>query len=888
MRARQLRISRNRPGRRLGRAVNIVAALVVAVVLLGVLGFGYGTIPALGPALDPGRGAWTSAAGGEPVRSQTLSLPGLQHAVTVSFTKQGVPSVRAVTDHDMFLALGYLHAEFRLSEMDEERRLGEGRLAQLGGPSDLASDEFELRLGLLRTAQREWAQMPKDGQAARALTGYAQGVNARLAQVRASGQWPAVFSLPGVYPGPWTPVDSLVIQGILTQELDFTSTPLDYALLERSLGAARTMDWFPLIAKDAQTPYDPGPYAKPALTPFTPAAASTAPATATASTTPASTSPASTSPASTSPAAVSGPQAQAAATLLAQFSQLPAGQLHQYPDSNAWAANGPAVAGGGALLAGDPHLPQTLPSVWYEAALSAPGFAVTGVSVPGLPGILIGHNARIAWSLTDTQNQATMFYDEKTRPGEYYWDGAWRKMQVVHYTIGVRGAATRHLTVDITVHGPIMTQAGQTTSVDWMGNVPSPDLQALLDIDQAASFAQFKAALASWYAPTQNFVYADSAGNIGAISAGYYPQAGAGCQPWLPMSGTGSCDLTGVIPYSAEPQSYNPPSHVLATANQRPVTAAYPYYIGTTANFFDPGYRAATIYTALRSRTAPLTPASFAAIQTSLADELANRVRPAVLSALGGASLSSSERTAAQLLGTWNATMAASSAAATIWWTFWNDYLSDVFQPWWEHAKVPVDKDRAGLAVSADQVSLDEDLEAWTLGDPANPAFSLPSGSSRTAPQVIRKAFATAVAHLSATLGGAPSSWAWDRLQSREFPALSGAGGLGYGPRPSGGDAFTPDAADGGLTATAGPSWRMIVSLSSAGVTAQGVYPGGQSENPASPWYADQIPLWWDGQYLPVPEPASAQSQPAQSQPAQPQPGAGTLTWTLTTAVDHG
>ena len=137
------------------------------------------------------------------------------------------------------------------------------------------------------------------------------------------------------------------------------------------------------------------------------------------------------------------------------------------------------MAGGGALLAGDPHLPQTIPSVWYEVALSAPGFDAAGVSVPGLPGILIGHNARIAWSLTDTQNQATLFYAEKTRPGQYYWRGAWRPMQVVHYTIGVRGAATRQLTVDITVHGPIMTQAGQTTSVDWMGNVPSPDLAAI-------------------------------------------------------------------------------------------------------------------------------------------------------------------------------------------------------------------------------------------------------------------------------------------------------------------------------------------------------------------------------------------------------------------------
>jgi penicillin amidase len=862
-----IRFRPRRRGRRLGRAANIAAALVVSVLLLGVLGFGYGPIPALGPALDPGRGAWTSAAGGEPVRSQTLSLPGLEHAVTVSFTAQGVPSVRAASDHDMFLALGYVHAQFRLAEMDEERRLGEGRLAQLGGPTDLASDQFELRLGLLRTAQEEWAQMPRDSLAAQALTAYAQGVNAWLAQVHASGQWPAVFSLAGVYPGPWTPVDSLVVQGELTQELDFTSTPLDYALLERSLGAARTMDWFPIIAKNAQTPYDPGPYAKLPLTLLTPGL--TAGTTSTGST-------------AGNPARSAPPEAEAtaAATLLTQLSQLPdqgSSHLHEYPDSNAWAANGPAVAGGGALLAGDPHLPQTIPSVWYEAALSAPGFDAAGVSVPGLPGILIGHNARIAWSLTDTQNQATLFYAEKTRPGQYYWRGAWRPMRVVHYTIPVRGAATSQLTVDITMHGPIMTQAGQTTSVDWMGNVPSPDLAAMLAVDQAASFSQFKAALAGWYAPTQNFVYADTVGNIGAISAGYYPEVGTGCQPWLPMTGTGACDVTGVIPYPAEPQVYDPPSHVLATANQRPVTAAYPYYIGTTADFFDPGYRTATIYAALRNRAGPLTPARFAAVQTSLTDQLAARMVPELLTAVRGTALSSAERSAVSLLSTWPATMGAGSPAAAVWWTFWGDYLSAVFQPWWNQAKVPVAKDHEGLAVSVDQASLDEDLEAWTLGDPANPAFALPSGERRTAPQVMRQAFATAVAHLSSVLGGAPPEWTWGRLHARAFPALSGTNGLGYGPRPAGGDPFTPDAADGGLTATTGPSWRMIVTLSPAGVSAEGVYPGGQSENPASPWYQDQVPLWWDGRYLTVPI-----SGPVTGR------AAGALTWTLTPAAGRG
>ena len=879
MRAHGLRIGRRRPRHRvarIARIANIAAALCACVLLLGILGFGYRTIPALGPALDPGRGVWTSAAGGKPVGSETLSLPGLQQPATVSFSSQGVSAISAASDHDLFLALGYVHARFRLAEMDEERRLGEGRLAQLAGPTDLASDKFELRLGLLRTAQAEWAQLPRAGLAAQALLAYAQGVNDDIAQVRASGQWPAAFTLAGVYPSAWTPVDSLVIQGELTQHLDFTSTPLDYALLARSLGTARTMDWFPVIAPNAQTPYDPGPYPKPALTPLAPNAASTVPpATLSDITIPDNPVPAAAS--TTARSAVSAGEAEAAGTLLAQLSQLPAGQLHEYPDSNAWAANGPAIAGADkALLAGDPHLPQTIPSVWYEVALSAPGLAAAGASVPGLPGILIGHNAHIAWSLTDTQNQATMFYDERTRGTQYYWHGAWRPMQVVHYDIPVRGGATVPLTVDITVHGPIMTRAGQTTSVDWMGNVPSPDLAVILAVDQSADFAQFKTALASWYAPTQNFVYADTAGNIGAISAGYYPQVAAACQPWLPMSGTGGCDLTGVIPYAAEPQAYDPRGHVLVTANQRPVTAAYPYYIGTSADFFDAGYRAATIYAALRDRTAtaPLTPASFAAVQTSLTDQLAVRMVPEILAALTGAAESSAERSAVQLLATWNDSMAAGSAAATIWWTFWRDYLSDVFQPWWNHAHVPTAKDPGGLDVSAErQSSLDEDLEAWTLGDPANPAFTPPSGPPRTAPQVIRSAFATAVAQLASRLGGAPHGWTWGRIHSRAFPALSGSDGLGYGPRADGGDPFTPDAADGGLTASTGPSWRMIVTLSAAGVSARGVYPGGQSENPASPWYDNLVPLWWDGRYLPLPVPG----QPA-----------GSLTWRLGKAAGHG
>src|SRR5215475_7676380 len=208
----------------MGRVINVLAALLVSAAVLALFAFGYGPVPALGRALVPGHGAWASAPGGQPIHSQTLSLPGLAHPVSVVFTSHGVASVRAADETDAFLALGYLHARFRLTEMDLERRLGEGRIAQLAGPAG-------------RT-----------------------------------GEWPSLFGLTGVYPPPWTPTDSLVLQGVLTQELDYTTTPLDYAILARTLGLRHTMAWFPILAPGPGTPYDPGPYKYRGLAPIAPQA----------------------------------------------------------------------------------------------------------------------------------------------------------------------------------------------------------------------------------------------------------------------------------------------------------------------------------------------------------------------------------------------------------------------------------------------------------------------------------------------------------------------------------------------------------------------------------------------------------------------------------------
>ena len=273
-------VPERRRARQAGRIGHAVLALSVSAALLVLLAIGIGPVPALGRALDPGHGAWTSAAGGRLPGSQALQLPGLTRPALVRFTTAGAASVSAATGADLYLAFGYVHARFRLAQMDTERRLGEGRLAQLAGPSAVASDRFELQLGLLRTARQEWAAMPKSSPAAAALTAYARGVNDYLTAARASGQWPAQFSLARVYPAAWTPVDSLVVQGVLDQELSFTTTPLDYALLDKALGTRRTMAWFPVTAPGPQSPFDPGPYRRPGLAPLpaspVPAAASAA------------------------------------------------------------------------------------------------------------------------------------------------------------------------------------------------------------------------------------------------------------------------------------------------------------------------------------------------------------------------------------------------------------------------------------------------------------------------------------------------------------------------------------------------------------------------------------------------------------------------------------
>jgi penicillin G amidase len=764
--------------------------------------------------------------------TQTLTIPGLDGPVAVVFESNGIPHIQASTDHDYWVTVGYLHATFRMFQMDIQRRLGEGQLSEVAGSRALSSDQFELRLGLIRSAQAEWDRLPANDPAKTMLTEYAQGVNQRMTEDKRDGTLSVFFRLVGNYqPKPWTPLDSIVVYKVLTQNLSFDTRSLDLATLAATIGAKRLTEWFPVVPHNVQRPYDLGPYHKHSSSPPPP------------------------------PPPVNAREALAAAQISREIASLPYHLVHTFGNSNNWAITGPKTAAGKAFMAGDPHLSLTLPSVWFQYASDSPSFHLSGISFPGLPFIIIGHNQHISWTETNGENQQSFYYLEQTdaaHPGQYFYQGAWRPMGKASYDIAVQGASSVHLDVDLTAHGPILPDSsGQVISVDWTGNWTSNALDAVLGIERASNWRQFHAALKGWGAPTQNFAYADDHGNIGVISAGYWPQVKKG-SPWLPMPGTGAYDISGTIPYSDVPLSYDPPSHFVFSANQRQVTSRYPYYVSTSA-WFDNGYRADRIYQVL-SHGKQLKLADMERLQTDIHDYLAGRIVPALVKTLASQKvLTPMETQARSLLAKWTYSMDETSSAAAIWWLFWRQYERDVFSPWLTGMSSGV------IDVAVTSPMIDEDLETWTLGDPRNGNFARDGGSAGAG---MVRAFKEAVASLSSRIPGGPAGWQWGKLHTLELDSLIGGTSLGYGPKPIGGDQWTVSSRHGDdFHSTAGPSWRMIVDWGAKSAVA--VYPGGQSEDFRSAWFQNFVQTWWDNKYNPMLNLSAAESTQ------------GIVTWTL-------
>ena len=630
------------PRRRKGRWIHILLKTTCVLILLILLA-------AAGFVL------WlrSSAKAALPALDGDVRLAGLSAPVNVVRDAHGVPHIQAATQDDLLVAQAYITAQDRLWQMDTYRRNADGNLAEIMGPSLVQRDKAQRVLQFRNTAQRIYANLSAQERAR--FDDYARGVNLFIAQSEQSGNLPVEFKLLGYKPEPWTGIDSISVGMMMVQMLD-THWP---AKLARSRIAAKLnnprliADLYPVGSWRDRPPTGvlldlSQPHAEPAP--------------------PADDDDDEDEPSSASAAAAGGalePTPVGTIALL-QMLGLPACDGCA-PGSNNWVVAGARTASGRPLLSNDMHLGLMVPNIWYMADLSAPGFHAAGVTLPGMPFVVAGHNEHVAWGFTALMGDVQDLYEERLDGRGDYMDasGAWKALQVDHEVIHVRGSRDVLLDVSFTAHGPLLTpmltRDSLPLSLHWTLYDTSLNSIPLYELNTASNWQEFSKALASWCWPTQNIVYADDQGHIAYHAIGQVPMHPAGLMP-VPIDDNAH-EWQGYIPFESLPNAFDPPSGFLATANARVTTESSPFPLAL--EWVDP-YRAERIYKMLDGRNG-LTPHDMLAAQTDIYSEMDQEFGQRLAYAIDHTNgVDARIRQAADLMRSWDGRLTTDSAAASL------------------------------------------------------------------------------------------------------------------------------------------------------------------------------------------------------------------------------
>ncbi len=672
-----------------------------------------------------------------------IRLAGLSGPVDVYRDEMGVPHIYASTEHDLFFAQGYIHAQDRFWQMDFWRHQGAGRLSEMLGSNLLETDKFLRTLGWERVAREEYARM--DAKTRSILEAYAEGVNAYLADHRGTALSLEYAFLPLLNPDydppPWTPVNTLTWAKAMAWELGRSKLngEISYAKMLKDLPQEKIDFLHPSYPEDR-----PVIVRRPHLT---------------------------------GDATPDGPAVDGLLTAVFPALEAASRQLALLGEgdfdgigSNSWVISGERTSTGLPFLANDMHLGVQMPSIWYENGLHCEPVGpncpleVVGFSFAGTPGVIVGHNNRLAWGFTNLGPDVADLYIEKINPqnpNQYEYQGKWVEMERITEVIQVAGDEPVEHTVRLTRHGPLITEEyglsdfHETTGLDlpesyalalrWTALEPSCVMCALLGFNYAQNWDEFRAAAAQFAVPAQNIVYADVEGNIGYQTPGLIPRRAEGHSGWFPVPGwTGEYEWQDYIPFEELPYAFNPPEGYIVTANNAVVGPEYPYMISQT---FAYGFRAARIVELIENAPGPIDAAYIQQIHGDNKDLLAAELVPLLLET----PLNNEELIPYQkLLQGWDYQMDLDSAPALLYASFWKHLLALTFRD-----DLPEDfwPDGGGRWM---------EIVRQFLTDPSNLWWDDQTTSEvETRDQMFNRALEAAVQELRKSAGKDPADWAW-------------------------------------------------------------------------------------------------------------------------------
>ncbi|WJN59354.1 penicillin acylase family protein [Pseudomonas sp. SO81] len=745
-----------------------------------------------------------------PVRDGTLPLAGLQAPVVVRYDERGVPHIQAQNEADLYRALGFVHAQDRLFQMEMLRRLARGELAEVLGPKLVDTDRLFRTLGIREQADSYAKTLDRDSPAVKALQAYLEGIN----QFQDSRPAPVEFDLLGIDPRPFTLEDTVSVAGYMAYSFAaaFRTEPvLTYVRDQLGGDYLKVFDlaWHPggAVAQN-----------------------------------------------------LSGADWQAL-NGLAQLSQqaLVEAGLPQFEGSNAWAVAGSRTASGKPLLAGDPHIRFAVPAVWYEAQLSYPGFELYGHHQALNPYASLGHNRQFAWSLTMFQNDDLDLIAEKVNPdnaNQVQIDGQWVDLQSREETIRVKGGEPVKLTLRRSPHGPIINDAlgantGKTPIAMWWAflETENPILEAFYQLNRADSLDKARAATAKIHSPGLNVMYANAGGDIGWWAAAKLPQRPAGVNPSFILDGaSGEADKPGYLPFSANPQEENPARGYIVSANYQPASptgVSIPGYY----NLADRGER---LNQRLAQPDVKWDTRNSQALQLDDGTGYGPRLLAPILADLRAAAASDEERGLVEQLASWDGSHPLQSTAATLFnqLTFelvnqaMRDELGDAFFDSLLQTRV--------LDVALPRLTADAGSAWWDKRG---------SNAVESRADTVKAAWQASLAHLRQSFGTDSSQWAWGKGHTLTHEHPLGAQKplnllFNVGPFAAPGGHEVPNnlshrVGPAPWSVVYGPSTRRLIDMADAS-KGLGINPVGQSGVPFDAHYADQAEAYIGGQYVPM------------------------------------